>query len=59
MSAVDKLITLLKGTQITYSDYLKVAIIETVLDASDEKLLSYIHTMLMSAITVGKRQEDC
>lgn len=59
MSAVDQLITLLKGTPNTCADYLKKAIIETVLDASDEKLLRYIHTILMSAVTAGKRQEDC
>lgn len=59
MSAVDQLITLLKETPNTCTDYLKKAIIETVLDTSDEKLLSYIHTILMSAIIVGKRQEDC
>ena len=59
MSAVDQLIKLLHETPNTYTDYLKGAIIETVLDTSDEKLLNYIYTMLMSAVTAGKRQEDC
>ncbi len=58
MSAIDQLITLLKGTPNTYADYLKGAIIKTVLDASDEKLLNYIYTMLMSAVTAEKQQAD-
>ena len=58
MSAVDQLIKLLHETPNTYTDYLKGAIIETVLDTSDEKLLNYIYTMLMAAITAGKQQAD-
>lgn len=58
MSAVDQMITLLKGTPNTYADYLKGAIIKTVLDASDEKLLNYIHTMLMAAIVAEKQQPN-
>lgn len=58
MSAIDQLITLLQGTSTTYADYLKRAIIETVLDISDEKLLNYIHTMLMAAVTAETQTED-
>lgn len=58
MSAIDQLITLLKGTPNTYADYLKGAIIKTILDTSDEKLLNYIHTMLVAAITAEKQQAD-
>lgn len=58
MSAVDQLIKLLHETPNTYTDYLKGAIIKTVLDASDEKLLNYIYTMLMAAITAEKKQAD-
>ena len=58
MSAIDQLITLLQGSSATYADYLKRAIIETVLDISDEKLLNYIHTMLMAAVTAETQTED-
>lgn len=58
MSAVDQLIKLLHETPNTYTDYLKGVIIETVLDTSDEKLINYIYTMLMSAVTAGKQQAD-
>lgn len=59
MSAVDQLIALLQETSSTYADYLKRAIIETVLDTNDEKLLNYIHTMLMAAVTAETQTEDC
>lgn len=58
MSAVDRLIKLLHETPNTYTDYLKGAIIKTVLDTSDEKLLNYIHTMLMAAIVAEKQQPN-
>ena len=58
MSAVNRLIKLLRETPNTYTDYLKRAIIETILGASDEKLLNYIHTMLNAAITAEKQQAD-
>ncbi len=58
MSAIDKLIALLQETSPTYADYLKRAIIETVLDTSDEKLLKYIHTMLMAAITAETQKAE-
>lgn len=37
--------------QTTYADYLKGAIVETVSGLSDEKVLNYIYTMLMGAVT--------
>ena len=58
MSAVDQLITLLQRTSTTYSDYLKEAIVKTVLDTSDEKLLNYIYTMLMASVTAETQTED-
>lgn len=59
MSAVDQLIALLQETSTTYADYLKRAIIETVLDIQDEKLLNYIHSMLMATVAAETHQEDC
>lgn len=59
MIAIDQLITLLQGTSTTYADYLKRVIITTVLDTGDEKLLNYIYTMLMSALTAETQKEDC
>lgn len=59
MSAVDQLIALLQENSSTYADYLKRAIIETVLDTNDEKLLNYIHTVLMTAVTAGTQTKDC
>lgn len=59
MSAIDQLITLLQDATGTYANYLKRAIIETVLDINDEKTLNYIYTMLMAAVTVEKQTEDC
>lgn len=58
MSAIDKLIALLQETSTTYADYLKRTIIETVLDTHDEKLLNYIHTMLMAAVTAETQKAD-
>ncbi len=58
MSAIDKLIALLQETSPTYADYLKRAIIETVLDTSDEKLLNYIYTMLMAAVAAEAQKSD-
>ena len=58
MSAVNRLIKLLRETPNTYTDYLKGAIIKTILGVSDEKLLNYIHTMLAAAITAEKQQAD-
>lgn len=59
MSAVDKLIALLQDTSTTYTDYLKRAIVETVLDTNDERLLNYIYTTLMAAVTAETQQEGC
>lgn len=58
MSAIDQLIALLQGTSTTCADYLKRAIVETVLDITDEKLLNYIHAMLMAAVTAETQTED-
>lgn len=58
MSAIDKIIALLQETPNTYAEYLKKAIIETVFDTSDEKLLNYIHTMLSAAVTAETQPED-
>lgn len=58
MSAIDKLLSLLEKTPDTYGDYLKGAIVETILDVSDEKILRYIHTMLAAAIVAEKKQAD-
>jgi len=59
MSAVDKLIALLQDTSTTYADYLKRAIVETVLDTNDERLLNYIYTTLMTSVTAETQQEGC
>lgn len=59
MSAVDKLVALLQENTSTYADYLKRAIIDTVLDIHDEKLLNYIHTVTMTAVTAEMQKEDC
>lgn len=42
----------------THADYLKGAIIETVSDLTDEKVLNYIYTMLMGAVTVETKPTD-
>lgn len=42
----------------TYSTFLKNAIIETVVNTTDEKLLQYIYTMLMSATHAETLQAD-
>lgn len=42
----------------TYSTFLKNAIIETVVNTTDEKLLQYIYTMLMSATPAETLQAD-
>lgn len=42
----------------TYTDFLKNAIIETVEKTADKKLLQYIYTMLMSATLAEKHPED-
>ena len=47
-----------KGKHMTYSDFLKNAIIETISMTTDEKLLHYIYTMLMSATPAETLQED-
>lgn len=59
MSAIDKLVALLQENSSTYADYLKKAIIETVLDINDEKTLNYIHTILMTAVTAETPKADC
>jgi len=59
MSAVDKLIALLQDTSTTYADYLKRAIVETVLDTNDERLLNYIYTTLMISVTAETQLEGC
>jgi len=58
VSAIDQLIALLQGTSTTCADYLKRAIVETVLDITDEKLLNYIHAMLMATVTAETQTED-
>lgn len=58
MSVIDKIIALLQETPNTYTEYLKKAIIETIMDTSDEKLLNYIHTMLNAAVTAETQTED-
>lgn len=57
MSAIDQLIALLQGTSATYADYLKRVIVETALDISDEKLLNYIYTLLMTAKSRETQEE--
>lgn len=42
----------------TYTDFLKSAIIETIEKTADEKLLQYIYTMLMSATLAETLQAD-
>ncbi len=42
----------------TYSTFLKNAIIETINMTKDEKLLQYIYTMLMSATPAETLQAD-
>ena len=42
----------------TYSDFLKNAIIETILTTTDEKILQYIYTMLMAASPAETLQAD-
>lgn len=42
----------------TYTDFLKNAIIETVEKTTDKKLLQYIYTMLMSATLAETLQAD-
>lgn len=42
----------------TYSEYIKKAIIETVSNITDEELLKYIYTMLMSSIPAETLQAD-
>lgn len=42
----------------TYTEFLKNAIIETVEKTADKKLLQYIYTMLMSASSVETPQAD-
>lgn len=60
MSAVEQLSTLLtEETPDTYADYLKSTIIKAVLDTNDEKLLSYIHTMLFAAVIAETPTKDC
>ena len=61
MSAIDRMISELirKRPTPTYADYLQGAIVEQVLNLSDEKLLKYIHSMLMSAVTAEKQTGDC
>lgn len=58
MSVIDKIIALLQETPNTYAEYLKRAIVETIADVSDEKLLKYIHTMLNAAVTAETQTED-
>lgn len=41
-----------------YFDYIKKVIIEIVSETTDDDLLKYIYTMLMTAITAEKHQED-
>lgn len=42
----------------TYTDFLKNAIIETVEKTADKKLLQYMYTVLMSASSVETPQAD-
>lgn len=42
----------------TYTDFLKSTIIETIEKTADEKLLQYIYTMLMSATLAETLQAD-
>jgi hypothetical protein len=48
-----------KKPPMTYADYLKGAIIETVSELSEEQTLKYIYTMLMGAVTAGTPTADC
>lgn len=42
----------------SYSDYMKQAIIDTIAELQDDKILQYIYTMVMSAIPAETLQED-
>lgn len=48
-----------KESPLTYADYLKGAIIETVSNLHDEMTLRYIHTMLMNAVTAEMQKANC
>lgn len=43
----------------TRLDFTKEAIIETVSEINDERLLDYIYSMLMAALVAGTHQEAC
>lgn len=60
VSQLPRLTKLLRDPQWpkTYAEYLQTAITETILDVSDEKLLDYTHTMLMSAVTEKMQPAD-
>lgn len=58
MSAVDQQGRVFQPNQQTYAEYIRSAIIETIRDVSDENLLNYIHTMLMSALTAEMQPAD-
>lgn len=47
-----------KNPPMTYADYMKGAIIETVSTLTDEKTLNYIYTMLMGAVTSETKPAD-
>lgn len=58
MNEVDHQALPIQSEQQTYAEYIRSAIIETILDVSDESLLNYIHTMLMSAVTGEMQPAD-
>jgi len=59
MIATARIIDDTNDNELTITDFLKGAIIETVSDLSDEKTLRYIYDVLMKAVTVGTQQADC
>lgn len=47
-----------RGMQMTYYDYLKTAIFEVISNSTNERLLDYIYTILMSASLEEKLQAN-
>lgn len=59
MTAVASIVEIPTDTKKTYADFLKEAIIDTVSVLTDEETLSYIHSVLMQAVTAEMQPEGC